>query len=506
LVVCVAVAGATGAYVAGPLLRGQTTAPPNAAQPGEVASYRGLVHKVLPAVVSIESRAKVVKAKQSTPRRGPRQLPDDPRKQVPEEFRRFFDEVPFDQMPDNPEPRGGFGSGFLVDAKGIVLTNNHVVDGADQVTVELQDGRKFVSRDIKTDPRTDLAIVRLNVKDGKALPYLELGDSEQMQIGDRVLAVGAPFGLTGSVTHGIVSGKGRSGFHMNMYEDFLQTDAAINPGNSGGPLVNMDGKVVGINSAIKSRSGGFQGVGLAIASNLAKNVMNSLIKEGVVHRGYLGVKISDLSQDVAEHLGLHDRTGVVVGEVTSGSPAAKAGVQAGDIITKLDGKEVKNGRVLQTTVAGLALHKAVDMTVLRDGKTLTLPVTVEEQPRDFGLSSETPSREQTPERRRETVSVDKVGVEVGDLTPELRDELGYKSAVKGAVITRVEPNGVAWEHGLRKGMVITKVNKHRVESAESARQTLEKGSLERGILLQVQSPQGGTNYVLMQQRSEPAGN
>ena len=210
-----------------------------------------------------------------------------------------------------------------------------------------------------------------------------------MEIGDRVLAVGAPFGLTGSVTHGIISAKGRNGLNMNMYEDFLQTDAAINPGNSGGPLVNLDGKVIGINAAIKSRSGGFQGVGLAIASNLAKNVMDQLLKDGVVHRGYLGVQIKDLiDKDLAQRLGLkEDQHGVVVvAGLRQVSRRAKAALQAGDVITAIAGKPVKDGRELQRVVAGLPLGKPVDMVVLRDGKPQTLKVTIEEQPKEFGTA------------------------------------------------------------------------------------------------------------------------
>jgi serine protease Do len=464
-----------------------------------MTSYRGLVKQVLPAVVSIEARTKPVKVKQ-TPRRNPRspQAPDDLRKQLPEDFRRFFEDMPFDQMPERPNPKVGFGSGFLVDARGTVLTNFHVVDGADQVMVELQDGRKFVCRDIKGDRRSDLAIVRLNVKDARPLPFLELGDSDQMEIGDRVLAVGAPFGLTGTVTQGIISGKGRTGFNMNMYEDFLQTDAAINPGNSGGPLVNMEGKVVGINSAIKSRTGGFQGVGLAIASNMARNVMNALIKEGVVHRGYLGVQVRDLSEEVASHLGLSGKSGVVVGQVFDSSPAGKAGVQAGDIITSINGKTIKDGRVLQATVAGLPLHKRVPLAVLRDGQKLDLKVTIEEQPGDFGMSRlEAP--EQNPPAEEGNLGVEKIGVDVADLTPRLRDQFGYQSKARGVVITAVESGSVAWEAGLRQGMLINKVNNKRVESAATARDALQQASLEKGILLQVQSAQGGTNYVLVQQ-------
>src|SRR5439155_20441025 len=225
--------------------------------------------------------------------------------------------------------------------------------------VQLLDGRKFTSKDIRSDRRTDVAIIVLDAKDVK-FPSLEFGDSDAMEIGDRVLAVGAPFGLAGSVTQGIISAKGRNGLNMNMYEDFLQTDAAINPGNSGGPLVSLDGKAIGINAAIKSRSGGFQGVGLAVASNLAKRVTAGLQKDGVVHRGYLGVQVTDLAPDVAQRLQLPKDTGVVVGEVLDNTPAAKAKLKAGDIITNINGEAVKDGRVLQNIVAGLPLSKAVE--------------------------------------------------------------------------------------------------------------------------------------------------
>src|SRR5262249_50055526 len=271
-------------------------ATPAKAIPGDLISYRDIVKQVLPAVVSIEAKSKPVQLNNKRPKNP---LPND--QQVPEEFRKFFEEFRFGEMPDS-SPRYGFGSGFFIDPSGVILTNFHVVDGADQVTVHLQDGRVLNSRNIKVDGRTDLAVVVLDQKG--PFPSLELGDSDVMQIGDHVLAVGAPFGLTGTVTHGIVSAKGRDRMNMNMYEDFIQTDAAINPGNSGGPLINLDGKVVGINAAIKSRSGGFQGVGLAIASNLATKVSKALRTEGVVHRGYLGVQIRELDPEVASRLGV----------------------------------------------------------------------------------------------------------------------------------------------------------------------------------------------------------
>jgi serine protease Do len=485
LMVCFLVAGAAlGILLAGSLLQGQV--PGVAAVSGEVASYRDVVKKVLPAVVSIESRVKAVKAK----RPGRRSPLED---QLPEEFRRFF-EMPNLDDDEAPTPHGGFGSGFLVDPKGIILTNHHVVDGADQVIVELRDGRKFTSKDVKSDPKTDLAIVKIDAKG--PLPYLEMGDSSAMEIGDRVLAVGAPFGLTGTVTHGIISAKGRA-LHMNLYEDFLQTDAAINPGNSGGPLVNLEGKVIGINAAIKSRSGGFQGVGLAVASNMAKTVMAQLLKDGVVRRGYLGVQIKDIvDPEVAARLGLKEgEHGVLVTRVFSKTPGARAGLKDGDVIQSLGGKPVKDGRELQTVVAGLPLGKPVAVSVLRDGQHQTLSVTIEEQPRDYGMAR-VPLR-RAPEPETDVVPMEKIGIEATDLTPETAEQLGYPEQLRGALVTKVESDGLAAGAGLRRGMVVTKVDKKAVASAKALKEALANASLEKGVLLQVHSPQGGTNYVLL---------
>jgi serine protease Do len=493
-IACLVVGGVAGTFVAGPLLRGQN-APVGPARvfPKELASYRDVVKNVLPAVVSIETRSRPHKVKTSSNPRGKKGT-DDPR--LPPELRKFLEEFgpmqPFDG-PDDVPHGGGFGSGFLVDPKGVILTNNHVVDGADQVEVQLKDGRKFTSKDIHTDVKTDLAIVRIEAQ--TPLPYLELGDSDGMEIGDRVLAVGAPFGLTGSVTAGIISAKGRNGLSMNLYEDFLQTDAAINPGNSGGPLVNLEGKVIGINSAIKSRTGGFQGVGLAIASNLAKNVMQQLLTNGVVHRGYLGIQIQDIHDpDVAARLGVKEESGVVVGQVFAGSPAAKAGLQSGDVVTSIGGKPVKDGRELQRVVASLPLHKPVEVTVIREGKSQILPVTIEEQPGDFGTARvPSPRRSNTD---KDTVKLDKLGVEVTDLTPEMADELGYKEGVTGALVTKVEEDSPAAEKGLSRGMVIVKVERQPVKSAAALRDLLAKAKPDKGFLLQVQTPQGSSFIVV----------
>jgi serine protease Do len=482
IVCCLVLGGSAGAFLAGPLLKGQAPAVP--ALPKELTSYRDVVKKVLPAVVSIESKAKVVPA-----RRGRRQPPME--QEIPEEFRRFFD---FGDGDNAPEPQGGFGSGFLVDAKGVILTNFHVVDGAEQVTVHLSDGRKFTSKDVKTDPKTDLAIVRIEAP--AALPFLELGDSDAMEIGDRVLAVGAPFGLTGTVTHGIISGKDRS-LQLNMYEDFLQTDAAINPGNSGGPLVSLDGKVIGINAAIKSRSGGWQGVGLAVSSNIAKNITPQLLKDGVVRRGYLGVQIQDVSEpELAARLGLKEgEHGVLVTRVFEDTPGAKAGLKEGDVITTLNGKPVRNGHDLQTLIARQAVGKAVKLELLRDGQTKTLQVTIEEQPRQYGTPRVPAPRRL--EREPDGVGINKIGVEVVDLSEEMADRLGYKGGTRGAAIAKVDADGLAAEAGLVRGMLVTKVDKKPVKSAKELREAIDAASLENGVLLQVETPRGGTNFVLL---------
>ncbi len=310
--------------------------------PRELTSYRDVVKRVLPAVVSIETRAKN-KGRYAQ--------------------WAILSTIPSASRPASPN-RLGFGSGFFVDPSGVVVTNFHVVEGADSAVVLLQDGRKFTSKNIRTDRRTDLADPSLDVKDAR-FPVLELGDSDAMEIGDRVLAVGAPFGLTGTVTHGIVSAKGRNGLQMNMYEDFIQTDAAINPGNSGGPLINMEGKVIGINSAIKTRSGGFQGIGLAVASNLAKNVVQDLRTTGFVQRGYLGIQVRELDPGSRRVSASPKDSGVVVAEVFDKPPPAKAGLQAGRHHHRhRRAKPVKDGNVLQRIVATLPIDKAVAVEIV----------------------------------------------------------------------------------------------------------------------------------------------
>ncbi len=500
--VCLSAGVLAGTILGGSFLKGQVQ--PSPAAPPEVTSFRDVVQKVLPAVVSIERRFKpVAHTRASDSAAQPEQmrkffkefsLPGSTDRQLPDDLRKFFEQFqnqPFD-MPETPRRQHGFGSGFLIDPSGVIVTNHHVVDGADEVVVELRDGRKFVSHDIKSDPKTDLAIVRIHSKE--PLPSLSFGDSGQMEIGDRVLAVGAPFGLAGTVTSGIVSAKGRN-IHLNMYEDFLQTDAAINPGNSGGPLVNVRGEVIGVNSAIKSRSGGFQGVGLAIASNLTRTITRQLLQDGVVHRGYLGVQIKDLDAAVAARLGLDKHKGVLVAKVFDASPAAKAGLKDGNVVTALAGKPVENGRDLQTVVAALPLNKPVSVTIVRDGASRELHVTVAEQPSEFGVAKETPR--QGPKTEKKTEELDKLGIEVADLTPEMAKQLGHKEGTTGVVIMRVQPDSLAAEAGLRRGMLLVKVDRKAVKDAAAVREVVAKAALDKGVLLQVRTSEGATDFVLV---------
>jgi serine protease Do len=470
--------------------------------PREPLSYRDTVKKVLPAVVSIETKGKAVaQRKIETPRD---QYFNDPR--IPADFRRFFEE--FQQQPGNtqrffqefqlpvPEqPHNGFGSGFVIDAKGIILTNYHVVKDADQVVIHLHDGRKFVSRDFKSDPKTDLAIIRVQTKE--ALPCLQWANSDAMEIGDRVLAVGSPFGLKGSVSAGIVSGKGRI-LGITAFDDFVQTDAAINPGNSGGPLVNLEGQVVGINTAIKTQSGGSQGIGLAIASNAAKTIVDQLVHQGVVHRGYLGIQIRPLAPEVATRLQIPNRAGVLVAKVLDNSPAAKAGMQAGDVITALAKSPIAEPQALQRMVAAQPAGKALDVTVYRDGQEKRLSVMVEEQPT---IPPPAVNPTPAPGQNQTGMRIDKIGVELRDLTPALAQQFG-RTEKTGVLIAKVDPGSLAAEAGVEPGTLLTKVDNQAVPTALAAKQALERASLQNGVLMQVKTPEQEVGYIMIQASSE----
>ena len=426
-----------------------------------------------------------------------RQAADVPRPEIPEEFRRFFDDDLFErffhmpQMPREFQARGQ-GSGVIVSSEGYILSNNHVVRGAERLEVKLADGRKFPAKVVGSDPKTDLAVLKI---DATGLIPAKLGDSDKTKVGEWVLAIGSPFGLDLTVTAGIISAKGRSNIGVADYEDFLQTDAAINPGNSGGPLVNMRGEVIGINTAIRSGSGVNAGVGFAIPSNMARRVMDSLIRTGRVDRGYLGVGIQDLNEQLARSFGYDKTQGVVVSQVMPGSPAHKAGFQVGDIIVRYNGKLVEDAHHLRHLVADTEIGTRVPVVVFRKGREHTLQVTVGRLPSDQTVASagtETPAPQISAERR--------LGLHVQQMTGELAQRFGYQKELEGVVVVRSE--GVARLAGIRPGDVILSVGDVKVKSLEQFRQALAKHDLEKGVRLLVRSPRGATRFVFIAAEAE----
>ncbi|VTR93466.1 protease do : Protease Do OS=Pirellula staleyi (strain ATCC 27377 / DSM 6068 / ICPB 4128) GN=Psta_1472 PE=4 SV=1: Trypsin_2: PDZ_2 [Gemmata massiliana] len=395
------------------------------------------------------------------------------------------------KRPAGEDTDPGFGSGVLIDPTGTILTSNHVVTDLDSVEVTLNDGRKFITADIRRDPRSDIALVKIESKE--PLPFIEFGDSDAMEIGDRVLAVGAPFGLTGSVTSGIVSAKGRNNLKLNQFEDFIQTDAAMNPGNSGGALVNLDGKVIGLTAAIKTRSGGFQGVGLAVSSNLAKKMGDELLKNGPVRRpaapGF-GIAVRDLDEESAKRAGARSTNGAVVTNVADDSPAAKAGITNGDVITKINGEVVKGSRDVQKITATLPANQVVDVLLWRDGKFYVGKVKVEGEHR--GLKPDAP-----PAVVPGGVTADNVGLALADLTAEYVKKNSLPQDLKGAVITTVARNSLGEKAGLTRGLIVLKVDKTAVTSAASFDDALQRANVEKGALLHVLRANGDVDFVVL---------
>jgi serine protease Do len=412
-------------------------------------------------------------------------------------FRRFFDDEPSGPLAPRRSPRApapdqeqfqiqrGLGSGVIVDApNGYVLTNYHVVGGADQVEVILADERHFTVEKIWNDPPTDLSVVKIKADNLVAAP---LGDSSQMEVGDMVLAFGAPEGLAQTVTTGIISAKGRTTGGRN-YEDFIQTDAAINHGNSGGPLVNMRGEVIGINAAIISRTGVNEGIGFAISSNMAKTVLEQLLKSGKVTRGYLGVNIQDVDERLARSFNLPSTKGALVTRAMKDSPADKAGLKAGDFITAVNDKPIADSNGLRNEVATFAPGAKVKLTFLREGTQQTVEATVAGQPAD--MFAKTPG-----EGGAETPTTRKYGLTVDTMNDRYAQQLGYKAGAHGVIITKIEPTSDASEAGLLPGMVIDQVNGKDVGSVDdwNAAVTSAKGELT----LRVEMPDGGVRYVVI---------
>jgi serine protease Do len=440
------------------------------------SSFAPIVNKVAPAVVKIETTTTLRNS--STPR-----WPEfnDPF------WRRFFGDhfgQGFPPHQPGPQYEHGLGSGVIVTRNGYILTNDHVVDHAKEVKVTLQDGRQYTAKVIGLDPKSDIAVVKI---DAKNLPVVPMADSAQVRVGDVVLAIGNPFGVGQTVTEGIVSAKDRGNMGIEDYEDFIQTDAAINPGNSGGALVDVEGRLIGINTAILSRSGGSQGVGFAIPSDLARNVMESLIKYGHVTRGYLGLMIQDVTPVLAKEFKLKEPTGALVGEVEPHGPAAKAGFKDGDVVQQFNHQKVADSRSLRLTVAETKPGSTVPVEVWRDGSTRRLEVTVGKLP-----GTEHLAQNNTGEST-ETGTLNGVGVT--DLNQQLRQQYHLPDTVKGAVITEVKPDSAAAEAGLKPGEVIQSINRHPVKNAEDAVRLTEHAKSKQ-TLVRVWG-NGGSHYVVV---------
>ncbi|KAA3621585.1 MAG: DegQ family serine endoprotease [Proteobacteria bacterium] len=434
-------------------------------------AFSSVAEKVSPAVVFIS----VEKMENVRSREG---FPFDD-----EFFRRFFDQPMPDRFRGESRQRRvrGQGSGFIVSSDGYILTNNHVVGDADEVIVQLQDGREFKARQIGSDERSDVAVIKV---DADNLPVLELGDSEQLQVGEWVLAIGSPFGLSHTLTAGIVSAKGRSSVGITDYENFIQTDAAINPGNSGGPLVDLNGQAVGMNTAIFSRSGGYMGIGFAIPINMVRNIMDQLIDTGQVTRGFLGILIQDLTQDLAESFGLDNRNGVLIAGVTDGSPAERGGLKQGDIVVEFDGRDVTEVGSFRNRVSMVTPGTKVKMTVVRDGEQVDLEIEVGTLPDEIGAQSP-----------REDEPLEDLGFSVQTLTPELAKRFEIED-LSGVVVTSVDNGSPAFEAGLRPGMVISEVNRTAVADAAEFNEAATAGEERDSVLLLV-NDRRGSRYIAL---------
>jgi serine protease Do len=429
-------------------------------------AFASIAEKASPAVVSLKSERTITREYPSMEnwpfgdpfsdpfefffrRRSPRQ------RQQPRQYR---------------EPRTASGSGFIISADGYILTNNHMVEEAEKIEVELTDGRQFTAKIVGTDPDTDVAVVKIDARD---LTYLELADSDNLEVGEWVLAIGNPLGLSHTVTAGIVSAKGRSNLRLADFENFIQTDAAINFGNSGGPLLNLDGKVVGINTAIAGSTGNI-GIGFAIPINMAKHAYEQLVKSGTVERGYLGISVEDLTPEKAPYFGLKkDTKGVLIPEVVKDSAADKAGLKYNDVILELNGQPVESRDTFRNKIAMLEPGTRVQLTVWRDGKKRPISVKLGKRPSSEELAGELPEKTQ-----------EELGFSVRDLTDELIERYGYEGQ-NGVIVTEVDRGSQAQRKGITPGMLIKEVNQQKVRNTREFNDAIKKARKEGGALLLV---------------------
>ena len=453
--------------------------PVPAAEPAKTAvgvktSYADVVNRVSPAVVTIRTKTRV---------QAPRQFPfmDDPF------FRRFFG----DRLPQPEQRQRGLGSGVLVSGDGYILTNAHVIDGADEIVVELTGQRNLPAKLVGSDPPSDLALLKI---EAGGLSALALADSDKVQVGDVVLAIGNPLGIGQTVTMGIISAKGRrTGLSNGSFEDFLQTDAPINRGNSGGALVDGNGNLVGINSQILSPSGGSIGIGFAIPSNMARDVLDHLVKQGKVSRGHLGIVVQPVTEDIAVSLGLSSARGVIVSQVQEGSAAERAGLQRGDVVLALNGNAVSEPNIFRNDIAGTPPGRTVTLRIWRGGNEQELRATLGEF-----LSRERPiqrDQEDSSEPKSDTGSL---GLAVQPLTPALAQQLGLDMKTQGLVVTAIDPSGPAADAGIQPGDVIEQVNQQTVLTVAELRDAVQRSG-KRPMLLLV-NHRGTTIFVTMKLR------
>ena len=400
---------------------------------------------------------------------------DDP---FEEFFRRFF--------PDRPPPGQGrsLGSGFLISADGYIITNNHVVGDAEKITVRLSDKEEYEAKAIGSDEKTDIALIKIDVK--HSLPLVPLGKSSDLQVGDWVIAIGNPFGLEQTVTAGIVSAKGRV-IGAGPYDDFIQTDASINPGNSGGPLLNLKGEVVGINSAIFSQGGGNIGIGFAIPIDMAKSIVAQLKDKGRVTRGWLGVAIQSVTPELAKSFGLKEPMGALVAEVTKDGPAEKAGLERGDVITAFNGTTVKDSHELPTLVAGTPVGDKAEVTILRGGKEQTLNVKLGE------LTDQQAKADKSEE------SGESWGMTVANITPEIGRRFQLERTQKGVIVTEIDPGSSAEVAGIQVGDVVEEVNRKKVDSVEDFTKAMSEAKEKETLLLLARRGNATSFFALRKQ-------
>lgn len=391
-------------------------------------------------------------------------------------FRRFFGDDPFWQQ---RRKITNLGSGVIATSDGYILTNNHVIEGAEDILVKLSNNKEYKGRVVGTDKRSDLAVIKIEERN---LPTIKWGDSDKLRVGEIVLAIGNPYGLNQTITMGIISALGRSGIGITDYEDFIQTDAAINPGNSGGALINTKGELVGINTAIFSTTGGYQGIGFAIPSNMAKSVMNSIIKQGKMIRGWLGVHIQPLTPELIKQFNLKEDYGVLLSDIVEGSPAEKAGLKRGDVLIEYDGKKVEGPLHLRNMVASTTPGKIVSIKIIRDGKTSLFKVKIEELPSEDDLQTGF----RTPNNFR--------GIYVKDLTDEFLRKSGIKKRIKGVVIDNIDQDSPAFAR-LRVGDIIVEINRRNIESVEDFINITSNIRPEQDVLLSV--VRGGSSLFIV---------